>query len=94
MDPQVNQMPLPPTTTAQQDAVTLGQRRINMIWESTQAMIALSVTGAVVFCAIKAITSEVLTNAFFLVIGFYYSRTNHSAIGGTGHKPSPPYEGR
>lgn len=30
-----------------------------------------------------------------IVIGFYFSRTNHSATGGTGRKPDiPPYTGR
>lgn len=29
-----------------------------------------------------------------IVIGFYFSRTNHQAIGGVGEKPNPPYEGR
>jgi hypothetical protein len=34
---------LPPKTTAEEDRKTTGQRRINMIWEMTQAAIALSV---------------------------------------------------
>lgn len=29
-----------------------------------------------------------------IVIGFYFSRTNHAAIGGVGAKPVPEYEGR
>ncbi len=90
----VNQPPLPPTTTAQQDVVTAGQRRINLIWEVTQSLISLIITVAVVYCAVKTITSEVLTNAFFLIVGFYFSRTNHSAIGGVGVRPFSPYEGR
>jgi hypothetical protein len=32
--------------------------------------------------------------AFGTVVGFYFSRTNHAAIGGTGAKPEAPYEGR
>lgn len=29
-----------------------------------------------------------------IVIGFYFGRTNHTAIGGTGDKPQQKYEGR
>jgi len=29
-----------------------------------------------------------------IVIGFYFSRTNHAAIGGIGEKPSQEYKGR
>lgn len=34
---------VPPITTAEQDRKTLGQRRINVIWEITQALIAATV---------------------------------------------------
>lgn len=90
-----DQISLAPTTTRQQDLTTKGQRNINLIWEITQSLIALGITMAVVFCAVHHIVSQELTNAFFLIIGFYYSRTNHAAIGGIGPKPlSQPYEGR
>ncbi len=36
----------------------------------------------------------VLSNALFLIVGFYFSRTNHAAIGGIGPQPNTPYEGR
>jgi hypothetical protein len=38
----------------------------------------------------------VLSSSLFLIIGFYFSRSNHSAIGGIGRKPtdSQPYVGR
>jgi len=85
---------LPPETTAQEDIVTLGQRRVNLIWESTQAVIALCVTAALVYVSVKGIDSEELKNAFFLIIGFYFSRTNHSAIGGVGKKVMGKYTGR
>lgn len=85
---------LSPTTTAQEDITTAGQRRINIIWEYTQAAIAISITLAVIFCAITKTMNEQLSNAFFLIIGFYFSRTNHQAIGGVGRKPSAPYDGR
>lgn len=77
---------LPPNTTEQEDMVTAGQRRVNMIWESTQAIIAVMITGAIVYCAIKAIDSRVLNNAFFLIVSMYFVRTNHQLIGGIGPK--------
>lgn len=78
---------LAPTTTEQEDIVTSGQRRINLIWEITQAIIAISVTYALIYTSVKTINAEELKNAFFLIIGFYFSRTNHTAMGGVGRKP-------
>lgn len=81
----------------QETLITRGQQHINLLWESTQALIAITITFAVIYCAVFALPSiEVLTNAFFLIIGFYFSRTNHTAIGGVGHKPTDrqPYVGR
>ena len=85
---------LTPTTTYQEDLVTQGQRTINLIWECTQGLIAILITVAIIYCAVNKIQSPELTNAFFLIVGFYFSRTNHSAIGGIGKKPNPVYEGR
>jgi len=94
--------PLPPTTTAQEDITTAGQRRVNLIWEYTQAIVALIVVGATmasgVFDAFTHSDKQVptiMSVAFGTVVGFYFSRTNHQAIGGIGRKPSQqPYEGR
>ena len=83
-----------PTTTIQQDLTVAGQRRINLIWEYTQATVAVLITLAVIVCAIFKITSPEITNAFFLIVGFYFSRTNHQAIGGIGEKPLQDYRGR
>lgn len=69
---------MPPTTTTEEDLRTKGQRHINLIWETSQAAIALSVVFACIFCAIYKIESVLLANAFFLVIGFYFGRTNHA----------------
>jgi len=83
------QSPLAPTTTAEQDLRTAGQRSLNRIWEMTQAGIAIGVVSAnllYVFVSpfLPAVTnsnSELLKNAFFLVLGFYFGRTNHARIG-------------
>lgn len=86
---------LPPTTTEQEDLVTAGQRNVNLIWESTQALIAITITFAIVGTAFTDTDSSNIVNAFFLIIGFYFSRTNHQAIGGVGKKPAlGPYQGR
>ncbi|MBC7866213.1 MAG: hypothetical protein H7X88_01655 [Gloeobacteraceae cyanobacterium ES-bin-316] len=86
VDPRVPE-PLSPTTTIQEDITKRGQRRINLIWESTQAAIALSITWAVIYCSIVGIKSEELNYSFFLVVSVYIIRTNHQLIGGVGPKP-------
>lgn len=85
---------LSPTTTEENDLMTKGQRHINRVWEYNQAAIALLITGAVIYCAVNEITSQELSNGFFLIIGFYFSRTNHQATGGTGSKPDAGVQGR
>lgn len=72
----------PPTTTA-------SQRRVNLIWEITQALIAVAVTCTTLYVAAALSTKGegesaaflLLSNAFFLVIGFYFGRTNHARAG-------------
>lgn len=90
-----------PTTTTQQDLTTAGQRRVNLIWEYTQAAIAIVVVLANIIVAVfNAVTltnnehPDILTSSLFLVIGFYFSRTNHAQIGGIGEKPMQEYKGR
>lgn len=85
---------LTPNTTTQQDLTFAGQRKINIIWEGTQAAIAVIVTLALVYTSIQQTNASELKNAFFLIVGFYFSRTNHSQIGGVGEKPSQEYQGR
>ncbi len=92
---------LPATTTHQEDITTAGQRRVNLIWEYTQAIIALivvlSTMASGVFMAYTHSADQlptIMSVAFGTVVGFYFSRTNHAAIGGIGAKPNPHYEGR
>ena len=81
-----------PTTTAEQNLVTAGQRQINRVWEYTQAAVAVAVTLTVLFVSgCLAIKGEgnngaflLLSNVFFLVIGTYFQRTNHTKVGGVG----------
>lgn len=88
--------PLPPKTTFQEDITVAGQRRINLIWEVTQSVVAITVTFAIIYGSLFKATNEALSNAFFLIIGFYFSRTNHQAIGGIGIKDNEyqEYKGR
>lgn len=84
------EQPLPPTTTLAQDLTVAGQRRINLIWEYTQAFIAIVVVISnlamgLIFGIERIPAGEyplVLSSTLFLVVGFYFSRTNHQAIGG------------
>jgi hypothetical protein len=85
-----------PVTEAQKETTlhTAGQRQINRIWEYTQAAIALAVSISALYVSARltAIGSGtmaegaflLLSNAFFLVIGFYFGRTNHTRVGGIG----------
>ncbi len=95
-------MPLPASTTMQQDLTFAGQRRINLVWEYTQAIIALLVVASTMAAGIYAAFSPkaeqvptIMSVAFGTVVGFYFSRTNHQAIGGVGRQPTQaPYTGR
>jgi len=82
--------PIPAKTTTQEDLTTAGQRRINLIWEWTQAIVTVFITMAAVFCAVYKIDADVVNYAFIAVVSTYYARTNHTKIGGVGFK----YEGR
>lgn len=73
---------LAPTTTVEQDKYTRTARSINLIWEMTQGIVAFAITMAVIYCAVQKIASPELSNGFFLVIGFYFGRTNHARRGG------------
>lgn len=98
---------LAPNTTEEEDRSTLGQRNINLIWETTQSRIALIsvyvgigintiipvcmlfITGEVEVARIAIVGSclNTISTTVGIIIGFYFSRTNHSTIGGTGKKP-------
>lgn len=94
---------LEPTTTEQEDITKASQRRINLIWEHTQAAIAVSVTIFTMLAGTLVTVANVFWDkkelqlptifavGFGTVIGFYFSRTNHQNIGGVG---SQKQEGR
>lgn len=79
-----------------------------MIWEFTQAFIAITVTVATVASVFMVSIGMVKINSEqtvammqlvgmnLLILGFYFSRTNHQAIGGVGKKDDTEqeYKGR
>lgn len=71
-----------PTTTFEEQRHAASQRQVNMIWEYTQAAMALGMLVSFIYCAIYKIDSPLLNGAFFTVIGFYFGRTNHQNVGG------------
>jgi hypothetical protein len=90
---------LPAKTTFQEDLTHAGQRQINLIWERTQAAIALGVVFITMVAGLYGMVKDLpiptlMAVAFGTVVGFYFSRTNHAAIGGVGSKAQAPYEGR
>lgn len=107
---------LPPETTHQEDMVTAGQRAVNLLWETTQARIALVVifvgmfVNASLICVLVISNKDISVNRLAvisialqfinltagIIIGFYFSRTNHTNIGGVGKKATAQqnYEGR
>jgi hypothetical protein len=87
----------PSVTTFEEDRTTAGQRRINLVWEATQAVIAVAVTlTACVIVVIRAINPQLvpsdngpfmlLASAFSFIVGTYFTRTNHTKTGGVGAK--------
>lgn len=97
------EQPLSPTTTFQEDLTVAGQRRINLIWEYTQAVIAIVVVSTNMIAALYNVFNNknidvplIMSSALFLIVGAYFQRTNHQLIGGIGPKATDnkKYEGR
>ncbi len=85
-----------PTSTEEEDRVSESQRKVNLIWETTQMRVALSVTWSALIVAMSLSvfgkylgSSDVQLAAIVflfgvanLVTGFYFGRTNHQKVGG------------
>lgn len=91
-DDQRSEKSMPPTTTLAEDAIHAGQRRVSLMWEVTQGVIAISVVAALIYVEVRGQTSAVLTTIASLIVGNYYARTNHAAIGGIGKKATDTQE--
>lgn len=78
---------VPPNTTQEEDRYTRGQRKINLIWEVTQAIVTIMIIGAHITAVFVPVASQqaasALTNVMMVVVTFYYVRTNHKRTGGT-----------
>lgn len=101
-DKKATSTPLPATTTEQEDIVTAGQRRVNIMWEKTQRVIAIGIVAAAILNSMFIVIASVFFNKeptpaavqqakeiiglALLIIGFYFSRTNHTNTGGVGKK--------
>lgn len=65
-----------------------GDRKINLIWEVTQAIIAITLIigylSIIANAALKQVEPKVpesMTNVIFLIVGFYFSRTTRATNG-------------
>lgn len=88
----------PPTSTAEEDRKTAGQRNINEKWETTQQWTAIitnvSTMGAcliMIICGIAYDKPELALPAFLFMCNMdtqvttsYFTRTNHTKTGGVG----------
>lgn len=72
-------------------AAATRKNRMNMLWEGTQALLAVTLTIATIYVCIRTPLKvgadgqtievpvpETLKNALFVVLGFYFGRTNHT----------------
>jgi hypothetical protein len=63
--------------------ISFGQRRINLLWEVTQGLVAVLLVGTVCW----GVLNELELPAQFwvlaaIVVNAYYQRTNHTKVGG------------
>lgn len=83
------------TTPALDDELALrsgGQRRISLLWEMTQAAIAVMTVGTALWCCWWMIKTDkgsdsafmLVGNVAILVVNMYFTRTNHTKVGGPG----------
>lgn len=71
-----------------------GLRKVNLIWEYTQSFIAISVVLFTMIAGVYAMVygkdiPSIISVAFGMVTGFYFSRTNHPSIGAAPARKSP-----
>jgi hypothetical protein len=72
-------------------ALRTAERRVNILWEVTQAGLAVMIAAAVIYLAIEGRESKTLELAFMTILAMYFTRTNHTKTGGVGgqNEPSP-----
>jgi hypothetical protein len=99
-DPVLPEDSTAPTTTAEENLVTAGQRHINVMWERTQQILAialsvgcLGILGYIIIWGereLKLVAFTFLTNITLLVVNTYFQRTNHTRTGGVGPRRDEP----
>lgn len=86
-----------PDTTIEEDKHSASQRKVNLIWEVTQGAVSIVVT--ITACAVAIIlifrneytsAMQLISSMVFLVLSFYFARSNHTNVGGV----KLPYQGR
>lgn len=75
---------VPPTTTAEEDLKTLGQRRVNILWECTQAAVAIGMIVLKTYMVVRHLEDKTVDAALMTILGMYFQRTNHTRVGGVG----------
>lgn len=54
------------------------QNTIYLLWEVTQAIVAVALVIAAIYSSLTSeVVPDILSNALFIVMGFYFGRTNH-----------------
>ncbi len=77
-----DQSPLEPTTTLQQDLVVAGQRHIIAILVTVFVLVICAYLVGFGAAELRLLAFSLLSNVFFLVVGTYFQRTNHTKTGG------------
>jgi hypothetical protein len=61
--------------------------RVNLLWEGTQAFLAIALTSATIVAAFhRPEIPSTLTNALFVVLGFYFGRMNYRPMTQNNHQ--------
>lgn len=73
------------STTVEEQRTAYGQRRVNLLWEFVQGTCGLMLVGTACY---SVIIGNSLPAEFWLLLGIvvnsYFTRTNHTKIGGIG----------
>lgn len=86
-DGEVNGQVVPPHRTADEAEVSnrsAGQRRVNILWEVTQTSGTFFVLILKAYMVLAHIEDKTVDAALMMILGMYFTRTNHTKVGGVG----------
>lgn len=63
---------------------TAGQRRVNILWETTQATAAMAMIGMKFYMVLHKLEDKTVDAALITILSMYFTRTNHTKTGGVG----------